>query len=108
MNHLITVTLQEHRQAPAPASVALSAAHNVALSKHITMLSIPFQANPIHSSKYNAPYICMKRLCSNLLLQEKSVWSGSTAPQASGRMIIRTGSMCRGMMSLFIVMEPSN
>ena len=94
MNHLITVTLQEHRQAPAPASVALSAAH-VALSKHITMLSIPFQANPIHSSKYNAPYICMKRLYSNLLLQEKSVWSGSTAPQASGRMIIRTGS-CAG------------
>ena len=34
MNHLITVTLQEHHwQAPAPASVALSAAH-VALPKH--------------------------------------------------------------------------
>ena len=45
----------------------------------------------------------MKRLCSNLLLQEKSVWSGSTAPQASGGMIIRTGSMCRGMTRLFML-----
>jgi hypothetical protein len=49
------VTLEEHQQAPAPASVALSAAL-VALSKHITMLL--YQSNCKHMAD---PRIYSKR-----------------------------------------------